>query len=369
MQVGIIGLPNAGKSTIFNALASAHAAVASYPFCTIEPNTGFVNVPDDSIVPLAKIFDSRKVTYAAIKIVDIAGLVSGASRGEGLGNKFLAHIREADVVAHVLRCFSNDNVSHFLNKMDPLRDVGIISTELILADIESLEKRKDKYISAVKANDSQAREYLEIIEYLINSLNNYKPDETTGLKKFFSGTLENFLQKNPVFFRELNLFCLKPVIYIANVSEDSRSQEIFNYFEENKAAENLIKIYGKLESELSEIPESERPAYRAGLGIEGDGISDFIKTCYGLLNLITFYTVNENEARAWSIRKDSKVVEAAGKIHSDMLEGFIKAEVINSDLLIGAGSIHKAREEGILKIEGKDYILQDRDVIQIKFSV
>lgn len=381
MQVGIIGLPNVGKSTIFNVLTKAHAVVANYPFCTIEPNVGLVNVPDNNIAKLAKIYNSKKVTFASIKFVDVAGLVSGASKGEGLGNKFLSHIREVDVIAHVIRCFKDENVSHIAKDINPLRDIQIINTELILADLEILAKRKEKYLSLAKAGDKQAKENLEIIDFLIEKLNNidleFVDDLNININDIGSNSknklAEKINQKSPLLFNELNLFYFKPIIFVANLSGQKKDEELYNNllkeinFKTNSV--NIVKIYGKLENELLELPEEERQLYRTELGIKEDSVSEFIKKCYDLLSLITFYTINENEARAWPLLKNTKILEAAGKIHTDMQKGFIKAEVINCKKLLEIGSIHKAREEGILRIEGRDYIVQDNDVIQIKFSL
>ncbi len=381
MQVGIIGLPNVGKSTIFNVLTKAHAVVANYPFCTIEPNVGLVNVPDNNIAKLAKIYNSKKVTFASIKFVDVAGLVSGASKGEGLGNKFLSHIREVDVIAHVIRCFKDENVSHIAKDINPLRDIQIINTELILADLEILAKRKEKYLSLAKAGDKQAKENLEIIDFLIEKLNNidleFVDDLNININDIGSNSknklAEKINQKSPLLFNELNLFYFKPIIFVANLSGQKEDEELYNNllkeinFKTNSV--NIVKIYGKLENELLELPEEERQLYRTELGIKEDSVSEFIKKSYDLLSLITFYTINENEARAWPLLKNTKILEAAGKIHTDMQKGFIKAEVINCKKLLEIGSIHKAREEGILRIEGRDYIVQDNDVIQIKFSL
>jgi len=381
MQVGIIGLPNVGKSTIFNVLTKAHAVVANYPFCTIEPNVGLVNVPDNNIAKLAKIYNSKKVTFASIKFVDVAGLVSGASKGEGLGNKFLSHIREVDVIAHVIRCFKDENVSHIAKDINPLRDIQIINTELILADLEILAKRKEKYLSLAKAGDKQAKENLEIIDFLIEKLNNidleFVDDLNININDIGSNSknklAEKINQKSPLLFNELNLFYFKPIIFVANLSGQKEDEELYNNllkeinFKTNSV--NIVKIYGKLENELLKLPEEERQLYRTELGIKEDSVSEFIKKSYDLLSLITFYTINENEARAWPLLKNTKILEAAGKIHTDMQKGFIKAEVINCKKLLEIGSIHKAREEGILRIEGRDYIVQDNDVIQIKFSL
>ncbi|MBM3705015.1 MAG: redox-regulated ATPase YchF [Actinobacteria bacterium] len=364
MQAGIIGLPNAGKSTIFNALTTAHAAVANYPFCTIEPNTGFVSVPDENLVPLSKIYGSEKITNASIRVVDVAGLVEGASRGEGLGNKFLGHIREVDVIVHVVRCFHDENVSHSADVIDPVNDVGIVNTELILADLEVLHKKREKYHSAARTGDLHARNVVEVLDFLTGELNEGRIPFLPGAE-ITSGPGK----KDPQLFKELNLLSLKPVLYISNLGEASDDLLLYEKLKENIKEGEVLKIYGKIENELAELNEEERDAYRKEMGLPPAGLNDFILRCYRLLNLITFYTINENEARAWSIEKDSRVIEAAGKIHTDMQKGFIKTEVINCAEILATGSIHRAREEGKLRIEGRDYRVKDRDVIQIKFAV
>jgi GTP-binding protein YchF len=359
MQVGIIGLPNVGKSTIFNALIKANnAAVANYPFCTIEPNIGLIFVPDDNLIKLARIYNSEKITYTSIKVLDVAGLVKGASRGEGLGNKFLSHIREVDVVVHVVRCFQDENVSHISKDINPDNDIEIVNTELLLADIETLERRKEKLVSSAKSGDIHAKNNLEIINYLIGELDK---DTVPDIKDKY--------EKNTELFLELNLLSLKPTLYVVNVNDDEQSILLFEKLKGSLKGRDFIKIYGKLESELIELPEEERATYRKELGIEGNGLDGFILKCYKMLNLITFYTINENEARTWSLKKESKVIDAAGKVHSDMQKGFIKAEVINSDELLKIGSIHKAKEDGKVRIEGKEYLVRDKDIILVKFTV
>lgn len=358
MQVGIIGLPNAGKSTIFNLLTNSGAAVASYPFCTIEPNTGFVNVPDNNLFDLSKIYNSAKITNASIRVTDVAGLVKGASKGEGLGNKFLANIREVDAIAHIVRCFYDEDVPHPSGKLDPGNDIEIINTELMLADIETLARWREKFAVAVKSGDEAAKKNIEVINYLADNLNK-------GIIPDVSDIYNNNLQ----LFLNLNLLVLKPVIFVANLGEDRNSFYLLERLAAGTDAESIIKIYGKIENELLELKEEERDIYRKELGIEAGGLKEFIKKCYRMLDLITFYTINKNETRAWPLKRNSRVIEAAGKIHTDMKKGFIKAEVISSSELLRAGSIAGAREEGKLRIEGRDYIVEDADVIQIRFSV
>ncbi|MBM3706848.1 MAG: redox-regulated ATPase YchF [Actinobacteria bacterium] len=358
MQVGIIGLPNVGKSTIFNALTKANASVASYPFCTIEPNIGLIYVPDPNLNELAGIYNSEKITYASIKFLDVAGLVKGASKGEGLGNKFLAHIREVDVVAHIVRCFVDDNVSHISQEINPESDIEIINTELLLADIEALERRREKFTGLAKSGDLNARNNLETVNYLIGLFNKGSIHDVTDL-----------YEKNTELFLELNLLSLKPALYVANLNDDEQSSVLYKKLQESIKKREIVKIYGKLENELLELPEEERASYRKELGIDSNGLNSFILKCYGMLNLITFYTINENEARAWSLTRGSKVIDAAGKIHSDMQKGFIKAEVINCNELLSIGSIHKAKEDGKIRIEGREYQVKDKDIILIKFAV
>lgn len=358
MQVGIIGLPNAGKTTIFNTITRAHAAVANYPFCTIEPNQGIVNVPDKNLKPLSKIYDSQKLTFASIKILDVAGLVEGASRGEGLGNRFLASIREVDVIAHVIRCFPDENVAHPYGEIDPENDIDVINTELILADIETLSRRLEKYKSTAKSGDAAAKENIELINNAIDLLNNFLTEKALQV-----------LSVNRQLFKELNLLSLKPVLFIANVSDEKASDILFAKLAARVQDGPAIKIYGKIENELCDFPEDERLIYRKELEIGQDSVAVFIKKCYLMLDLITFYTINKNEARAWSLKKHSGILEAAGKIHSDMQKGFIKAEVINCGRLLSAGSVAKAREEGMVKLEGREYTVIDGDVLQIKFNV
>ncbi|MCL5072061.1 MAG: redox-regulated ATPase YchF [Actinobacteria bacterium] len=359
MQVGIIGLPNVGKSTIYNTLTKANAAVANYPFCTIEPNVGLINVPDDNLEKLSKIYNSAKTTNASIRIVDVAGLVKGASKGEGLGNKFLSHIREVDVIAHVVRCFKDDNVSHISSEIKPDDDIETINTELMLADLETLGRKKEKLAALAKSQDIQAKNDLELTGYLID--------------KFSKGDLSdinNIRGKNPEFFSDLNLLSLKPVLYIANMGDDGRSADLYDKVIAAAGQKNeVIKIFGKLEAELLEIGESEREIYRKELGLEENGLHIFIKKCYSMLNLLTFYTLNENETRAWPLKTGSKIIEAAGKIHTDMQKGFIKADVIGCKELLSIGSMHKAKEEGKVRSEGREYTVRNEDVILIKFSL
>lgn len=358
MQVGIIGLPNVGKSTIYNTLTKANAAVANYPFCTIEPNVGLINVPDDNLEKLSKIYNSAKTTDASIKVLDVAGLVKGASKGEGLGNKFLSHIREVDVIAHVVRCFKDDNVSHISSEIKPADDMEIINTELMLADLETLVRKREKLAALAKSQDVQAKNDLELINHLIDE---FSKGDLAGLN--------NTQSRNPEFFSDLNLLSLKPVLYVANMGDDGRNIDLYNKIIAGAGQNEVIKIFGKLEAELLEIGDNEREIYRKELGLEENGLHIFIKKCYSMLDLLTFYTLNENEARAWPLKTGSKIIEAAGKIHTDMQRGFIKADVIGCKELLSIGSMHKAKEEGKVRIEGREYIVKNEDVILIKFSL
>lgn len=358
MQVGIIGLPNVGKSTIYNTLTKANAAVANYPFCTIEPNVGLINVPDDNLEKLSKIHDSAKTTSASIKILDVAGLVKGASKGEGLGNKFLSHIREADVIAHVVRCFKDDNVSHISSEIKPADDMEIINTELMLADLETLARKREKLAALAKSQDAQAKNDLEQINHLIDEFDKGNLSGLNGIRN-----------KNPDFFSDLNLLSLKPVLYVANMGDESSSMDLYNKVIAGAGQNEVIKISGKLEAELLEINASEREIYRKELGLEENGLQIFIKKCYSMLNLLTFYTLNENETRAWPLKNGSKIIEAAGKIHTDIQKGFIKADVIGCKELLSIGSMHKAKEDGRVRVEGREYIVRNEDVILIKFSL
>src|SRR4030042_3258273 len=358
MQVGIIGLPNVGKSTIYNTLTKANAAVANYPFCTIEPNIGLINVPDDNLEKLSKIYNSAKTTNASIKILDVAGLVKGASKGEGVGNKFLSHIREVDVIAHVVRCFHDDNVSHISSEIKPDDDMEIINTELMLADLETLVRKREKLAALAKSQDAQAKNDLELIDHIINR---FSKGDLSGLNDIGS--------RNPEFFLDLNLLSLKPVLYVANMGDDDCSIDLYNKIIAGAGQNEVIKIFGKLETELLEIGDDEREIYRKELGLEENGLHIFIKKCYSMLDLLTFYTLNENEARAWPLKTGTKIIEAAGKIHTDIQRGFIKADVIGCKELLSIGSMHRAKEEGKGRVEGREFMVKNEDVILIKFSL
>ncbi len=355
MQVGIIGLPNVGKSTIFNMITKAHAEVANYPFCTIEPNTGILHVPDQYVGRLAAIHQSAKTTPAAIKIMDVAGLVEGASKGEGLGNQFLSHIRAADILAHIVRCFGDENIAG--PHKGPADDVDTINTELLLSDIQILGRRAEKMQAAARIGDREASEKLDCINDLLDTLNRGEVPEPAMLSA-----------EQVHYLREMDLLSFKPVLYVANMDESSQSRTFYQALVQKVGSQNTVKVYAQLEAELMELEPEERKQYAQELGLEG-GLDSFIGACYGLLDLITFYTLNKNEARAWPLARGKKAIDAAAKVHSDMAKGFIKAEVIGAQELLECGSYAKARDSGKLRIEGKDYKVCDRDVIQIRFAI
>ncbi len=356
---GIVGLPNAGKSTIFNALTSAEATIANYPFTTIEPNVGIVNVPDERLTKLAGIIKPEKVVPATLKFIDIAGLVKGASKGEGLGNRFLSHIREVDAIVHVVRCFEA-GVSHVFENVDPKRDVEVINLELLLADLETVEKRIAKVEKPARSGDKEARHEFDFLERLKSHLSQGKA------ARYFSvaETEEKILD-------ELNLLTIKPILYVANLEErdgNDKSIEALEKIAEEEKAE-MVKIFGKLEAELSELSEEEAKAFLEDMGLEESGLKRLIRAAYRLLDLITFYTTNGIELRAWTVKRGTKAPRAAGKIHSDFERGFIKAEVVSYEDYISSGSDAKVREAGLLRIEGKDYEIRDGDMVYFRFKI
>jgi len=360
LSCGIVGVPNAGKSTIFNALTSANAQTASYPFTTIEPNTGIVEVPDERLTKLAQIIKPERIIPATLKFIDIAGLVKGASRGEGLGNRFLAHIREVDAIVHVVRCFEGKDVSHVFGDIGPKRDIEAVNLELLLADLETVEKRLSKAEKAAKSGSKEARLELEFLGRLKEHLGRGNPVRTLLTKG----------EEEERILGELNLLTKKPVLYVANLEEGQLNNlgEIVEGVAREESGE-FIKIYGKLEAELAELPEDERGAFLEALELKESGLDRLIKAAYRLLGLITFYTTNGIELRAWTVGKDTKAPKAAGKIHTDFERGFIRAEVISFEDYVGVGSEASAREKGVFRIEGKDYKIQDGDVVYFKFKV
>ncbi|MEJ6951960.1 redox-regulated ATPase YchF [Natronospora cellulosivora (SeqCode)] len=363
MKIGIVGLPNVGKSTLFNALTRAEAGAENYPFCTIDPNVGVVNVPDPRLEILNEMYSPKKKTATTIEFVDIAGLVKGASKGEGLGNKFLAHIREVDAIAQVVRCFSDENVTHVDGSVDPIRDIEIINMELMMADLLTVEKRIEKNEKGAKGGDKELIAELKILEKFKDTIEEGKNVRTLSLE-----------ETGKRLIKEMSLLSAKPIIYIANVDEDemgSKDNSLVRKVKEYATSEEatVVKISAKIESDIAELDEEEAEMFLEELGIEESGLDRVIRAGYSLLDLITFFTAGEKEVRAWTVKRGATAPEAAGKIHTDMQRGFIRAEVVSYQDLINSGSIAKAREEGLLRLEGKDYIMTDGDVCYFRFNV
>ena len=364
LEVGIVGLPNVGKSTLFNAITKAGAEAANYPFCTIEPNVGVVDVPDARLAVLAEMFGSKRILPAAMRFVDIAGLVAGASKGEGLGNKFLSHIRQVDAIAQVIRCFDDPNITHVAGSVDPVRDIEIINTELCLADLESVDKRLQRIAKLAKSGDKDARIEAPILEKVSASLGDAIPVRAQGLTEDELDIL-----------KDLTLLTAKKSLYVANVGEDEVSDYSGNAFvkqvEEYAAKEGsgVVVVSARIESEIAELSDEEATAFLADLGLEESGLTKLIKASYSLLGLINYFTAGEMEARAWTIVEGTKAPQAAGKIHSDIEKGFIRAEIVSFDDLEACGSQNAAKEKGLVRLEGKDYIMKDGDVTHFRFNV
>lgn len=365
MKLGIVGLPNVGKSTLFNSLTKAGAESANYPFCTIDPNVGVVAVPDPRLKLLGDFYQSKKVTPAVIEFVDIAGLVKGASKGEGLGNQFLANIREVDAIVHVVRCFEDTNVIHVDGSVDPLRDIETINLELIFADLEVLERRMAKVGRTAKMDKAAGKEFA-LLEKIKAHLEDGK----------LAKTLEFDDEDEQAAMKEYNLLTAKPVIYAANVSEDdladdAGSNEMVQRVREFAAGEGseVFALCAQIEEEISELEEDEKKEFLEDLGIAESGLDKLITASYRLLGLLSFLTSGEDETRAWTIKLGTKAPQAAGKIHTDFERGFIKAEVVNYQDLLDCGSYAGAREKGLVRMEGKEYVVQDGDVILFRFNV
>ena len=364
MKLGIVGLPNVGKSTLFNAITNAGAESANYPFCTIDPNVGVVAVPDVRLSWLSDFYKPKKTTPAVIEFVDIAGLVKGASKGEGLGNKFLANIRETAAIVHVVRCFDDENVIHVEGSTDPLRDIGIIDLELIMADLEMVERRAEKAQKLLKSGDKKAAREAEVFASLRDWLNDGNSARSYDCD-----------EDDAAIIASAELLSLKPIIYAANLDEDGfadyHSVAYYRQVEELAAREGaqVIPVCAKLEAEIAELPAEDKQEFLQDLGITESGLDRLIKASYALLGLISFLTSGEDECRAWTIKNGTKAPQAAGKIHTDFERGFIRAEVVAFEDLKTCGSMNAAKEKGLVRSEGKEYVMKDGDIVLFRFNV
>lgn len=364
LKAGIVGLPNVGKSTLFNAITQAGAESANYPFCTIDPNVGVVEVPDERLDKLTELVVPNRTVPTAFEFVDIAGLVRGASKGEGLGNKFLAHIREVDAIVHVVRCFEDENITHVDGKVDPVSDIQTINLELVLADLESVEKRLDRTKKNMKSGDKKYAAEAAVLERLKEALYDDKPARSLELS-----------DEEKVLVRDMHLLTMKPVLYAANVSEDGVKDADSNPYVQQvrdfAAAENaeVVSISAKVEAEIAELEGEDKEMFLEELGLDESGLNRLIKAAYRLLGLYTYFTAGVQEVRAWTIRKGMKAPQAAGVIHSDFERGFIRAEVVSYNDLVAGGSMNAVKEQGKLRLEGKEYVVQDGDVMHFRFNV
>ena len=363
MKLGVVGLPNVGKSTLFNAITQAGAEIANYPFCTIEPNVGVVAVPDERLDKLAALYDSRKITPTYLKFVDIAGLVKGASRGEGLGNKFLSHIREVDAIVHVVRCFVDSNITHVSDSIDPVSDMETINLELILADIETVNARLNKALNMQKTGEKKYKIEAELLQRMLAQLESEKPIRSM-----------DFDEEEQQMVEEMFLLTSKPVIYAANISENDLGQEdnplvkLVQAKAAEEGAETLV-ICAKVEEELSMLTDEEKAMFLESYGITESGLNRLVKKCYKLLHLVSYLTAGEKETRAWTITEGTRAPQAAGKIHSDFEKGFIRAEIVDYNTLVELGSFNAAKEKGKVRSEGKEYVMKDSDVVLFRFNV
>ncbi len=359
---GVVGLPNVGKSTIFNALTSAGAQASNYPFTTIDPNIGIVDMPDERLDRLVEIYKPKKVTPTSMEFVDIAGLVKGASQGEGLGNKFLANIREVDAIAHVVRCFEDPNVVHVAGKVDPRSDIEVIEAELMLADLDAIEKRLFKSEKMVKTGDKKVADEVEFMRLLKEKLGRGEPVRR-----------ESYGEEQRAWLKSYNLLSAKPVLYVANVAENAldKPNSHVDAVKKIAAAEGagVVVISGKVEEEIAQLPKEERQEYLAGMGLKESGLDRLIRAGYDLLGLITFLTAGEKEVRAWTITRGTKAPQAAGEIHSDFEKGFIRAEVFHYDDLMKHKTEQAVKAAGLLRSEGKDYVVKDGDIMLFRFNV